>query len=111
MFAAISADHLHQIGQLTLLLGTGVLGSIVHSFIKRDGWSDSFNNGLALGYSFVIALLDLWLKGQIHLDGDLFQGFLVVYGAAQAWYAVIFLLTKAENSKSTPDSLPVVTQA
>jgi hypothetical protein len=101
----MSAVYLHQIGEVVLLAGTGVIASVVHSFLKKDSWSKSVNNGIAMGYAAIIAALDLWLKGNLVVN-NLPAAFLAVYGAAQAWYATLFLVSNTENKTS---DLPVNT--
>lgn len=97
----LSPDHLRQIGMLALLAGTGVVASVVQSFLKRDGWSKATNHLIALGYAFVIAVLDLWLKGKLDAI-NLVPAFLAVYGAAQAWYATLFVVSQSESSTTVP---------
>lgn len=101
----MSVDYVHQIGTIALLVLTGVGASVVHSLLKKDHWSKSLNNGLAFAYAVGVALLDLWLKGQLHVT-NMVPAFLLVYGASQGWYNALFVLTKAETSSSTTN-LPV----
>lgn len=97
----IPTDYLQQIGTLALLVGTGIGASVMHSIIKNDKWTASENNVLALVYSLVLAVLDLWLKGLLHFSG-IVPAFLAIYGASQAWYATVFAVTSSETKSSLP---------
>jgi hypothetical protein len=99
--------HEVELSQFALYIGTGVGGSIVYSFIKRDGWSSTVNNIIMIVYAAIIGTLDLYVNHGGLNFANLLVAYLAVYGSTQTWYNTLFVLAKAESPSTPAATLPV----
>lgn len=106
-----ATNHIFELAQIGVLVGSGVGASVIHSLVERGKWSSALNYAVLFVYSAILGTLSLYINGNLDLT-NWFVAFQLVLAAASTWYATLFLINKAQGVGPVPaDTLPTVTQA
>lgn len=98
---AVTPEQVKALLQLILLVGSGMVASIVHALFDRNRIPFGLNFAILGVYSFLIAGLDLFLQGTLKFDNlpALGVAFFTVLGAAVVRYNTSKALIKASAPK------------